>query len=961
MAYDYNRTKQLYEGLNDEQKQQFDMQNKDNENYKSFMNQYNSEKQQAETPKVYNEQTWYYETPKKEESFNNNQNVKVSSDLDTSKFNAAPWQITVKEWTAKDTWKPDYQLSSEARLNEMKSNLDQYFKDSPWMFKDRETFNKVFEYNTRESEAQKQLLDSYWKRKEDIDKAANYTSGESILKGMNNAEITSDQLNYIKEYSPEAYREWQQKQEDEIKLRIINDIVPPLLKDISTQLTDMMNSLQIQPQDALQIEEAWTGMMEKTWAWQTMQKANDTVAKLEYWNDKKISIAREYANSTWWTVSDTLALARMNKALAPCNEAIQWLQYQYQDYANLYNQQLATANQAAAVRQMQAQENQRVWNQRLTALGFAMQASSYRTPEQQAQLQLQTQGLQNEMNLLYQSKANDLNLYNQYATAKLNNQLNSELTDLSVEDPAQLRSNLNNILSQYYANYWDIIKRSQSQAVDDILAYAKANWISVAEALTKNFIEPLQSKSEYKAKIRNSYNLWSKQSLTKIWDRDVILTQNADWSISFEYIDPEKEATFEDFLASKQDGQKGWQCWKFVNDYLEELGYGRLFTNDIADKREVCNIFDPADARVWDVVLFDYSDAPAWSTGISENSRKYWHVAIVKDIDRAAGTMTLAESNFDWKETISTTRKVRLDNPYLYGFLSVWSNGWASSSGDFWTFERNWNSYDLSKYSWWNDLTDDEKLTVENLLTYQTDPASLPKSWKDNWASNQRVRAAAAAIGRDNGYSERKYSLVKNAEKKWDDAALPWGVSSSNSTAMSILKSVSDSFNELWNYDINTVNSWINLFKKETWDPTVWALYTDMRVAASEIAKALKWWASATTEEIRDISNLLDGNMWEEQAKSVFEHFAKNLYEKNESEAMKFYKTTWYKPDSIWTDETSKRMVDHMGIDLWKYYNYEMPEKVTADDIRATYFQWQYSNQTATSTYDPNINFILHG
>ena len=146
----------------------------------------------------------------------------------------------------------------------MKSNLDQYFKDSPWMFKDRETFNKVFEYNTRESEAQRQLLDSYWKRKEDIDKAANYTSGESILKGMNNAEITSDQLNYIKEYSPEAYREWQQKQEDEIKLRIINDIVPPLLKDISTQLTDMMNSLQIQPQDALQIEEAWTGMMEKT-------------------------------------------------------------------------------------------------------------------------------------------------------------------------------------------------------------------------------------------------------------------------------------------------------------------------------------------------------------------------------------------------------------------------------------------------------------------------------------------------------------------------------------------------------------------------------------------------------------------------------------------------------------------------------------------------------------------------
>ena len=58
----------------------------------------------------------------------------------------------------------------------MKKNLDQYFKDSRWMFNDRETFNKVFEYNNRESESQKQLLDSYWKRKEDTDKASQYNS-----------------------------------------------------------------------------------------------------------------------------------------------------------------------------------------------------------------------------------------------------------------------------------------------------------------------------------------------------------------------------------------------------------------------------------------------------------------------------------------------------------------------------------------------------------------------------------------------------------------------------------------------------------------------------------------------------------------------------------------------------------------------------------------------------------------
>jgi hypothetical protein len=43
---------------------------------------------------------------------------------------------------------------------------------------------------------------------------------------MKDADITPDQLNYIKDYSPEAYREWQQKQQDEINLRIANLATP---------------------------------------------------------------------------------------------------------------------------------------------------------------------------------------------------------------------------------------------------------------------------------------------------------------------------------------------------------------------------------------------------------------------------------------------------------------------------------------------------------------------------------------------------------------------------------------------------------------------------------------------------------------------------------------------------------------------------------------------------------------
>jgi hypothetical protein len=206
----------------------------------------------------------------------------------------------------------------------------------------------------------------------------------------------------------------------------------------------------------------------------------------------------------------------MQKAIAPYNEQLQGLQYQYQDYSNLYSQKSATALQAANVRALQANENQRIWNQKCAALGFATSALSYRTPEETAQLQLQTLQAQNEINLLNQSRLNDLNRYNAYATAKMQNQLQQELTDLSVEDEAQLKANLNNALSDYYKNYGDIIQRSQAQTVEDIIKYAKDHNMSVAQAMTENFIKPLQNKPEYKQKVASDYQMLSKQSIGTI-------------------------------------------------------------------------------------------------------------------------------------------------------------------------------------------------------------------------------------------------------------------------------------------------------------------------------------------------------------------------------------------------------------------------------------------------------------
>lgn len=962
------------------------------ETYKNYWNQYQTEmnnqqpKQNQASNSFSSPETTYQNQQQNQPTYQQQQPVQQQQQqptydpnekLDTNMFGATDGKVRVQEGTAKYTGQADYTLDSDARMQEITNNLNAYRQNNPEYFKDRNTYNQMFHYNER-NDAQKALLDSYRKKKESVDTAQRYTTGDSIISGMNDAEITNDQLNYIKEYSPEAYRERQQKQQDEVNLRIANLATPADPTANADLFNSLSKKLNLDPGESYKIYDNWESMCERLGVFRDSEKLQSYQNQLNQNHQKMESIMSRYANSAGWTVSDALAAARMQKALAPYQQVEANLQNSYQILLNGRNSNLALANQSVQVMQAQAQEDQRIFNQRLQGLGFAMQTASYRTPEQQAQLQLTTQAISNEMNLLQQSKQQDLNLYNQYAGAKLQNQLQNELTDLSVSDPKQLRANLNNALTSYYEQYGDIIQRSQAQVVDDIINYANEKGISVAQAMTENFIKPLQWKAEYKQKVATQYWMLSKQSVATINGKSVIMTTNPNGSISYQYLEDPSETvttakpydlvdsshlsletwtwtyTLGNFLEEKEstDWYKAWQCAKYVNDYLEKIGLGRYFWNEDIKTREWRINLDANTPKVWTVAIFDYGHitASTW--------KNHGHVGIVTKVYED-GSFDVKDSNYnsDW---VVHTRHILAWSPSCKGFFDPSQPPRANSN---WSdlessFEWNGNVYNYNDYSWWNELTDDEKITVQNLLTYQTDPSSLPKSWADNWKSNQRVRAAAAAIGRSHGYNERKFAEIKKVEDTWNKANLPWWPSSANSTAMSILKAVSDSFKDLENYDINAVNSWINAFKKETSDPTVWAMYTDMRVAASEIAKALKGGASPTTEEIKDISNLLDGNMWTEQAKAVFRHFAKNLYEKNESEAKAFGEVTWYKPKPIYTDEAAEWLNNSMWVDLSKYYNYQSPVTTWPDDILTKYFDGLGAN---SNNFENSINFILNG
>ena len=62
---------------------------------------------------------------------------------------------------------------------------------------------------------------------------------------------------------------------------------------------------------------------------------------------------------------------------------------------------------------------------------------------------------------------------------------------------SQKQMALDSVLQWYYDKYGAIIQRSKDQVINDVIAYAKKNWVTLSEALNKNFIEPLRAKPDF--------------------------------------------------------------------------------------------------------------------------------------------------------------------------------------------------------------------------------------------------------------------------------------------------------------------------------------------------------------------------------------------------------------------------------------------------------------------------------
>ena len=99
----------------------------------------------------------------------------------------------------------------------------------------------------------------------------------------------------------------------------------------------------------------------------------------------------------------------------------------------------------------------------------------------------------------------------------------------------------------------------------------------------------------------------------------------------------------------------GWwgQCGYFVNNYLQDLGVWRLYSDPITDKTKNIN---SKEAKVWNVVVMDSPTHP-----------EYWHVWIITAID-GDWNMTILQSNKNDNEQIYTSKK-NINDDGIYGYF----------------------------------------------------------------------------------------------------------------------------------------------------------------------------------------------------------------------------------------------------------------------------------------------------
>lgn len=725
---DYESFKKAYSQGTDAQKESRERRFGNNENYRSFKAQWEQEQNQQSQPsnpapvqnqfqnQTFDSGSTYNNQAQNNQFSQSNDQRQPSYDpnevLDQSRFTDPNAQVRVQEGNARQTGQPDYADDSDARMNEITNNLNAYWNTNREYFSDRQTFNRIFSYEKR-SKAQQAHFDGFWKRKELEQKVAGYSDGKAVSLSLEEGNLTKAQLEALKAQNPKVYNEYLQDQLKKKQLDLVNTDSPSRIFNEDEQishntdvLTDMMRKLGFDMSADGRAKELYDKFKEL----KTDPKID--AMKQDYLEARRIYLQRRRefnqlpdkirAQSSW--ASETLIESRINKAQRLAYWELQSLADEAQIRKEEYVLEYGEMKDEFNAFKMQADEDYRAFTSKMSSLWFAKGLLSFETPEQQRQAQIRQLKEQNKINLDYQE---------QQILQK--NKLQSQLSDLSVKDPEQLRANLSNALNSYYENYGSLIMRSKQQVVDDILRYAKENGVSVAQAMSENFIEPLQKKPQYKSLI-NKQTGYDPTSWQQKWK----IIQGEDWRVKIQmewtgkipenFSRQQRVQSYSEWLSQAnsledvgsivsnfQDGAKWGQCGAFANDIAKAIGSNLHFGGKLSEKTN----------PTW---RYTKSDTPQVGSFAIFNSKNYpanGHVGVVTKVN-ADGSFVMKSSNRGWDERIYTSNHAQWS-----ALTFIVPNVERSNSS---TYDPELEEY-YKKIQSWKAMTKEDWKTIDSKTT----------------------------------------------------------------------------------------------------------------------------------------------------------------------------------------------------------------------------------------------------
>ena len=620
---------------------------------------------------TYNPTSWYYEKQQSQTSTpasswwmdaTRQYWEWLSYEQQQEKFNQIPWlkeSVTKKWWNVKSAgwqwqtwptqtqsnpWQWDYQDNSDARMYEMANNLNGYRVSNPELFNDRNTFSNFFINGKWRSQEQIDFLKSYFnavKQYNSYDNMSAPTVWEMVAKW----EIPDDYLNYLKYANPNRYAE------------VMN------YKDTTEKW--IMNETYYSNLIANSNDPDWM-----KWA-----KENDFLIDENKDNlDDRLYHAPTEEEQNLVTEYSTLA----SEQLADQNT--------YRDLMADLREQYPDADESTLMilawdRGKKIQDRMDTRNVTMTKLwGQITYLQNERNTQNTAWQQTINQ-LQKAFWMYYDYTAEWMAemAQNQFAATNVTLDQADNWTD------AQKQMALQSVLDDYYDKYWSIIQRSEAQVINDVMAYARNNWVTLSQALEENFLKPLRAKPQFST-LSSGWELWYTPKIYKVWDNGYYFDENGNlvsiwgwtsdwWLYGFTDYNPistqEKESKLKNFMSQHPLNSTWWQCGSFVNDYLESLWYGRLYTDPIDKKKAVTNTDT---ASVWSIAVMNSKKYP-----------QYWHTAIVTAVNW--DKVKLLESNWGDDKKVHERWVNKSDILWYFDPSKAKTNGWNA-----W----NWGNYDTA-------------------------------------------------------------------------------------------------------------------------------------------------------------------------------------------------------------------------------------------------------------------------